>query len=356
MGPKLGASVALTGPEAEYGAQLRVVIELALADAGLPGVELEVVDDASDPTRAVQAAEALIDDPAVVAVVGPMNSWTCAVQAPLFHQAGLQHITNSASAPELSRGGWQTFRRMCPADDLQGDVLAAVAHRLVEAKRVAAIHDCTSFAEPLVDRFSERAGELGLEVVPAVGMTPGQVPDVLLEPLVARRPQALLIAGLEEPCRVAAQAMRRLGSDAVLLGTDAIKPTRVLVTDGPYEGPYLTCSTANAASVAPLLDARIRERHGRHDSIYTVEGYDATRMLLEALRRALAGAQQGDQRDDDLRRRVGVALAGLDDFAGAGGPIRFDDRGERLNPIVSIYRQEGSELRYLGTADDIVPL
>ena len=137
-----------------------MVLELALADAGLPGVELVVVDDASDPARAVEAARALIDDPAVVAVVGPMNSWTCAVQGPLFHEAALQQITNSASSPELSSAGWHTFRRMCPADDLQGDVLAVVARRLVEARRVAAVHDGTSFAEPLVHRFSERRERL----------------------------------------------------------------------------------------------------------------------------------------------------------------------------------------------------
>ena len=351
MRPKLGASVALTGPEAEYGAQLRVVLELALADADLPGVELVVVDDASDLARAVEAARALIDEPAVFAVVGPMNSWTCAVQAPLFHEAGLQQITNSASSPELSSAGWHTFRRMCPADDLQGDVLAAVARRLVEARRVAAVHDCTSFAEPLVHRFSERARKLGLEVGPAVGMTASGRLDRLLEPLVARRPQAVLVAGLEEPCRVAAQALRGLGCDAVFLGTDAIKPTRVLVTDGPFAGPYLTCSTANAANVAPELDARIRARHGRHDSIYTVEGYDAAGMLLEALIRALGASQR---REDNLRVCVGAALAKLDDFIGAGGPVRFDNRGERLDPVVSIYCQEGSELRYLGTADEVV--
>lgn len=351
MNPKLGASAALTGPEAEYGAQLRVAIELALADSDTPGVELVVVDDASDPERAEEAARTLIDDPAVFAVVGPMNSWTCAVQGPLFHAAGLQQITNSASSPELSSAGWRTFRRMCPADDLQGDVLAAVARRLVGARRVAALHDCTNFAEPLVHRFSERARDLGLEVEPAVGMSAGDQLDRLLEPLVARKPDALLIVGLEEPCRVAAQTLRRLGCDAVFLGTDAIKPTRVLMTDGPFAGPYLTCSTANAASVAPKLDARIRTRHGRHDSIYTVEGYDAAGILLEALRRALAVSPQ---RDDDLRVRVGEELDKLDDFVGAGGPIRFDDRGERVDPVVSVYCEEGSELRYLGTSDEVV--
>ena len=351
MRPKLGASVALTGPEAEYGAQLQVVLELALADADLPGVKLAVVDDASDPAFAVEAARALIDDPAVVAVVGPMNSWTCAVQGPLFHEAGLQQITNSASSPKLSSAGWQTFRRICPADDLQGDVLARIARQLVDARRVAAVHDCTSFAEPLVHRFLERASKIGLEVGPSIGMTASDSLDSLLEPLVAQRPQAVLVAGLEQPCRVAAQALRRLGCDAVLLGTDAIKPTCVLVTDGPFAGPYLTCSTANAAMVAPSLDAQVRARHGRHDSIYTVEGYDAAGMLLEALKRVLAGSPQ---RDDNLRARVGTALAKLDDFIGAGGPVRFDDRGERLDPVISIYRQEASKLRYLGISSEVL--
>lgn len=336
----LGASLALTGPEAPYGRQLRVALELALADAG-DQVTLLVADDEGDPAAAERAARRLAQSD-VVAVVGPMNSWTCEVQGPIFAAAGLAHVTPSASNPALSHQGWPTFFRACPSDEQQARVLAGVARHLAGAPRVAAIHDHTSFAEPLAMRFAEYATGLGLHVVGIAGITSDPATHAAVGPVVAAGPDAILVAGLEAECASAARALRAAGFRGTLLGTDAVKPTHTLLVPG-FPSPLLTNSATDARRQAPTFDARILERGGVHDSVYTVETYDVARHLADWLASHPA-ASRADALDA-LRRP----------FAGLAGSYRFTSAGERDHAPIGIYRDDEDGLRFLGTDADLLP-
>lgn len=338
----LGASLALTGPETVYANQLRHALELALEDAGTPSVSLYIEDDASEKEEARAAAERLAADPAVFAVVGPMNSWTAEVQAPIFARAGLAQLTPSASKPELSQRRWASFFRMCANDLEQGKVLARLAADVLHSRSVGTIHDGTSFGEPLANVFAQESERLGMDVSCRLGLRFGEESSfVSAARAVARhQPDAVLVVGLEDPCRDVARAMREEGVKSVFLGTDAIKPTQVLVTPG-FEGPYLTNAGTHAADQIPEFHRRFESRFGTHHSIYTVEAYDAARLLVEVMN------DVGRE-----RARVVEALRSLH-FEGMSGSIRFDDNGERRNPVIGFYRYDDG-LHYLGTAHQVL--
>lgn len=336
----LGASIALTGPEASYGGQLLQALELALEDEGYPPRSLLVVDDGSAAAPARIAADQLVRDPRVLAVVGPMNSWTCEVQAPIYHRAGIVHLTPSASNPRLAEQGWDTFFRMCPDDLLQGTVLAMVAAHIIGARAAAAVHDNTSFAEPLARRFLEEARRLGLKDAGVTGVRMGddQTYEQAAEAVGGWRTDVVLVVGLEEACRGAAVALRSAGVDAILLGTDAVKPTKALVTPGVNaRGPYLTNSGTDARQQAREFHQRFIARYGRHDSIYTVETYDAARLLIGILRTP----------DNKDRERVRASVRSAS-YQGLSGPIAFTSSGERANPRIGVYRCDGDALTFLG--------
>lgn len=334
----IGASLALTGPEEAYARQLLAALELSLEDTG-GLVDLIVVDDKSDAGAARCAAERLADSPAI-AVVGPMNSWTCGVQGPIFAAAGLAHVTPSASNPALALHGWRTFFRACPSDKRQAGALAWVAKHLAAADRVASVHDDTSFAAPLSDAFVAESRSLGLEVTAVAAADGSSGERARLAALVAGLPQAVLVAGLEEACARAAGVLRDVGSTAILLGTDAVKPTHVLRKDGT-PAPYLTNSAADARRQAPELHERLTARLGRHDSVYTIETYDVARHLATILI-----AQPTLTRAEllELLRQP---------FEGLGGRYAFDARGERPDAAVAVYRDDAEGLKYLGTAAEL---
>ena len=158
----LGCSLALNGPEMNYGQQMLHALEMAVEDENMPSLKLRIEDDGSEEGQARAAAERLASDPQVFAVVGPMNSWTCEAESPVYSQAGLVQMTPSASSPDLCRQGWKTLFRMCPNDIVQGNVLARVAHELVQAKRVAAVHDRTAFGKPLAQVFLDESRSTGI--------------------------------------------------------------------------------------------------------------------------------------------------------------------------------------------------
>ena len=128
------------------------------------------------------------------------------------------------------------------------------------------------------------------------------------------------------------------------LGTDAIKPTRVLVTDG-FEGPYLTNSGTHASDQAPAFHQRFESTFGTHHSIYTVEAYDAAHLLMEVLN------EVGLER---LERAKVIESLKSRSFDGLSGTVRFDDRGERQDAAIGIYRYDASEgLQYLKSSHEL---
>ena len=338
----LGASLALTGPETVYANQLRCALELGLEDAGNPSVSLHIEDDASEKEVALVAAERLAANPAVLAVVGPMNSWTAEVQAPIFARAGLAQLTPSASKPDLSQRGWESFFRMCANDLEQGKVLARLAANVLCSRSVGIIHDGTSFGQPLGAVFAQESEQLGMEVSCCLGITFGEQSSFISAARVVARhqPDVVLVVGLEDPCQAVALAMRDEGVNSVFLGTDAVKPTQVLVTPG-FEGPYLTNAGTHATDQVPEFHHRFESRFGPHHSIYTVEAYDAARILVDVV-------------NDVGPERAGViqALRSLH-FEGMSGSISFEDNGERRNPVIGIYRYDKG-LHYLGTAHQVL--
>ena len=337
----LGVSLALTGPEGVYARQLRKAIELALDDERqLSPVDIIVADDCAEAGAAARAATRLAESD-IVAVVGPMNSWTCEVQGPIFARAGLVHITPSASNPELTRRGWPGFFRMCPGDLEQARVLARVARDLVRGRSVAAVHDGTAFAAPLAAAFLDASRQSGLDVGPVAAVQLDEAESFLhaADLIAAARPDAVFIAGLEDPCRLAASAIRAAGSGATFLGTDAIKPSRSLVTPGAVDGPYLTNAGVDAAQRAPRFHERFETRFGPHHSIYTVEAYDAIRLLAAAVRRAGAPTRAG----------VLEAIRTMPPHPGLDGEVSFDARGERISPHLGVYRWDGSQMRFVGS-------
>lgn len=335
----IGVSLALTGPERVYARQLRDAIQLACDDEQTPDpVTIVIEDDFADAAAAADAARRLASSD-VLGVVGPMNSWTCAAQGPILAGAGLVQITPSASNPELTRCGWSGFFRMCPSDVEQACALAWVARQLIGAHRVGMVHDGTSFAQPLAAAFLAASRAQGIDAGPSLAVQTGEPASFLsaAEALTASSVDAVFIAGLEEPCRQAAVAIRAAGSRAVFLGTDAIKPTWCLVTDGGVDGPYLTGAAVDAREGAPAFHARFEARFGPHYSIYTIEAYDAIRILASAIRRANSRTRDGVREE---MRTLGA-------HSGVGGEIRFDDRGERIAPRLGIYRWDGSAVRFL---------
>jgi branched-chain amino acid transport system substrate-binding protein len=147
-----------------------------------------------------------------------------------------------------------------------------------------------------------------------------------MEGLVEASPATVVIvAGAEDAARWV-RAVREKAPAVQVFGCQAMGRARFRELAGPAaEGvrfPLLFLPDATDPKAAPFLERFAAERDRPPD--YTaVLTYDATRLLLEAIRRA-----------GPNRARIREALTQLSPWPGLAGPIRFDGTGQNLRTDV----------------------
>jgi branched-chain amino acid transport system substrate-binding protein len=123
VGPISGA-IAHLGKDNENGARLAVeeINAAGGVQVGDKTVKLELVtgDDKADPKDGTLVAQKMIDE-GVVALVGHLNSGTTIPASKLYSDAGLSHISPSATAVKLTEQGFKTTFRLVARDE---DLLA----------------------------------------------------------------------------------------------------------------------------------------------------------------------------------------------------------------------------------------
>src|ERR1700686_5386725 len=100
--------------------------ELAVAerkDAG-GGAGTKVVpmalDDKADAETGKAVAKSFCDDPAILGVVGHVNSGVAIVTGKVYADCGLAVITPMASNPQVTESGFTTIFRLTNRDDRKG--------------------------------------------------------------------------------------------------------------------------------------------------------------------------------------------------------------------------------------------
>ena len=153
---KLGVAGPMTGPNAAFGAQLQKGTEQAVDDINAKGgilgnkITLDVGDDVSDPKQGVSVANKFVGD-GVKYVVGHFNSGVTIPASDVYLENNMLMITPSATNPTLTeKGKWDVFRT-CGRDDQQGMVAAKYIETTLKGKKIAILHDKTTYGKGLAD-------------------------------------------------------------------------------------------------------------------------------------------------------------------------------------------------------------
>ena len=310
---------------------MRRAAELAVKEINARGgvrgrpLALRIMDDSGRPDLAIRIAQQLVDDPAVVAVIGHLNSSAALAAGRIYGEARrpVVMISPSASSPDLSGINPFVFRA-CPSDVSHGAQLARYARHMLNARRVGVMYLDDDYGRGLRLSFVGEFKRLGGEVIeedPMLSTTPS------LEPYVTRLQQsggvdALILATDLGGAQLALREMSRAGVHWTTLGGDALSG---IEQSGPLaEGVRMSVAylvdqagDRNAQFVAAYARAYPGERPD-HRGATT---YDIVHLLATVLRDA--GPQRRAVRD-----RVARVGRDLPPFEGVTGRIAFDDRGD----------------------------
>ena len=339
----IGHVASMSGPTADFGSSTDHGIRMALAeinDAGgvLGGRKIELVteDNRSVTPEARTAAQKLISRDRVVALLGDVASSRSLAMAPLAQETQTPMLSPASTNPKVTEVGDYIFRS-CFIDSFQGDAIATFAMKDLGLKRFAILYAANSdYSVGLRDTLETNIKAMGGEVVAVEGYQEGADKDFSgqLTKIKAASPEAVFVPGYYTEVGLILQQGRRLGMDMPFLGTDGWEGAQMMEIAGDAaNGCYYTNHYAqgqDTPGLAEFADA-YRAEHGGPPNAWAVLGYDAMKLMADAIDRA--GTTDGPALRD--------ALAATENFQGLTGSITINDRRNAAKPIVVVKIEGG---------------
>jgi branched-chain amino acid transport system substrate-binding protein len=332
-------------------------IKLALSESDYKAGKFEIEyadwDDATAGagqwTAEAETANAnrAVRDPDVMVYIGTYNSGAAKISMPILNKAGLLMISPANTWPGLTKPGMgdpgepEMYRptgkvnyvRMVPTDDLQGPMGARWAHEM-GVKRVYVLDDNEVYGKGIATLFIEECQNLGMEVL---GHESIDVKAQEFKPLMATirglQPDLVYFGGTTQ------SKGGQIAKDMLAAGLDC----KLMVPDACYEEAFIESAGAENVNdrcyvtfgglppdkqtgAGARFVEKYQERFGSMPQVYSIYGYEAAKVAVEAIR--LAGVKD--------RAAILKACLAIKDFdQGALGTWSFDVNGDSTLGTVS---------------------
>ena len=345
----------------DFGRGILHSVELAVQEANaanaVPGWTLKVValDDSSDPEKGKAAAATMIADESVVGIVGPYNSGVSAAMLPALSAANLTLVSPSNTLTSLTLGDdlsnpkrqYTNYFRMVGADDKQGVFLAEQA---LEAgyKSVAVVSETKAVSKGLADifvaAFTAKGGTVSVREVVADGATDF---SGFIGKAAAAKPDAVFFGGEYPVAATLRKQALAAGLAVPVMGGDGIKDDALIAQAGKDAEGVLASSVGvpveQMTTAATFEAAYTAAGFADASSAYGPYAYDAANAII----RALPAVLNGQAKPIDARSLLLKALTTVS-FDGASGKVAFDQYGDTLYPVFTLYVVKGGVWTPLG--------
>lgn len=318
----------LTGADAPFGGNVRDGAQLAVDqhNAANPGcqVQLKAFDTEGDPQKATAIAPQIVDDAAIVGLVGPTWSGETKATGSVFDQAGLVALTPAATNPSLSEQGWKTFFRGLSSDAVQGPSLANYLKNSVGVKKACVIDDSTDAGVGQADAVRQTLGPI-TDTACSISVKKGDKDfSAAVTQVKNQSPDVVVYASYYTEAALLLQQLRDAGYTGLFSGPDGLKdPQFVKAAGEAAKGAVLSCPCGPApASFSEAYTAEF----GQAPGTYSVEAYDLAAILLKGID---SGAITRDALREFVRGYTGQGVA---------REYRWTDTGELTSNMIWIYK------------------
>lgn len=341
---------ALTGPEATFGLSSRNGIMLAIEEinksGGLLGktVELKFYDTLGTNEEARNSIEKLISLDRVVAVLGEVASSRSLAGAPIAQKHQIPMVTPSSTNPSVTQKGNYIFR-VCFIDPFQGEVMAKFAYKSLKLRKAAILRDTQSeYSMGLADYFIKTFQGLGGTIVADEQYVAGDVVfESQLSKINEKNPEFIFVPGYYAEAALVARQAREMGIKVPLMGGDGWDSESLVeiagdAISGSYFSNHYTLEDprAEVQNFIKVYEARF----GAKPDANAASGYDAARILFEAI--AKANSTSGPAIRD--------ALAQTKNFKGVTGVISINENRDAIKSAV-VLQVKGKEFKFVDSID-----
>ncbi|MBK8026231.1 MAG: branched-chain amino acid ABC transporter substrate-binding protein [Chloroflexi bacterium] len=330
---KVASQSPLSGPQSVLGISIRNSVELAIEQLQGPlnelGFTVEYIpfDDQANPDVGVSNAQNIVNDAAILAVVGHLNSGVALPSSEVYNDNDLVMVSPANTNVNITDRGYATVHRVCGRDDTQGAAGAAFAATLDGVESVYVLHDTTAYGQGVAEFFMAEAEAQGLEVMGFEGTEEAANFDGIIQPILALEPDLIYFGGIYSQTGIFISQARSAGYEGFFMGPDGFDSSEFAELSGDAGvGTYYT-SVAAPVTVyenAEQFAADYEEKFGEGVQPFGAQSYDSTAIVLQAL----AAAIEANGGEMPTRAQVAEAVRATEGFAGLTGDVTFDDNGD----------------------------
>lgn len=358
---KIGVILSESGSQEPLGKPEKKAIELFVerinAEGGIQGCPIEVIikDDASDPSRALQAAVELLDQEEVVAIIG---SSTTGATLSIKQETNARKIPliSMAAGVEIMEGDFSyVFRTPPTSAEAAGKALAYIT-KVMGKKKIAVLYDTNAFGTDGRDTLKRLASSYGVEITVTEGYDSNATEEAIDTHLVnvkASDPEVVVVWGTNPGPAKIAKRMKDKGINIPFMGSHGIANKTFIDLAGEAANGILFPAgkmliwqkalkpgTPQYDLMKDFSDAYYA-RYGEQPNTFAGHGWDAILILTEALKRT-----GGETSPDKLREAI-EKTQGLVGTAGVFNYSPSNHNGLSPEDLVVVEIRNGSwELAY----------
>ncbi len=340
---KIGLMCPLTGAYASEGQDMKNIVEL-LADelnesGGINGKKVEIIlgDDGSDARNSSMAAQRLSTQD-VVAVIGTYGSSNTEASQNTFDESKIIQIANGSTSVRLTEKGLKYFFRTCPRDDSQG-VAAFNTLKKLGYKKIAVLHDNSSYAKGLADETKDLLEKAGINIVFYEALTPKENDySAILTKMKAKNPDVVFFTGYYSEAGLLLRQRMEMNWNIPFVGGDATNNVDLVKISGKKPANGFTCISpplpqdllSNEAK--SFLSKYKKKNNSSPSSIWSVLSGDGFKVIANAIGKVGTDPDKlADYLHNDLK-----------DLQGLTGKISFNEKGDRIGDVYRKYVVDGN--------------
>jgi len=338
---RFGVGAPVTGSDAAFGAQLKNGAEQAIADineaGGILGKKIVVSygDDVADPKQGVSVANNFAGE-GVKFVIGHFNSGVTMPTSEVYQENGILQITPGSTNPRITeRNMWNIFRT-CGRDDQQGAIAGNYIAANFQGKKVAIVHDKTTYGQGLADETKKTMNAKGIQEVLYEGVGAGEKDfSALVSKIKSSGADLVYWGGVHTAGGLIVRQMRDQGVTAVMMGGDGITSDEFAAIGGPgVDGTLMTYGPdPRKRPEAKAVVDKFRAKNFEPEA-YTLYSYAAVQVIKQA-------AEEAKSLDP---KKVAEVMHSGRTFSTVIGDISYDKKGDvtRLDYVMYVWKKDPS--------------
>jgi branched-chain amino acid transport system substrate-binding protein len=290
---------------------------------------VKVFDSQGDPTKATPLATQIVQDPSIIALVGPGFSGESLATGKTFFQAGLPGISPSATNVTITQQGWTTYHRVIGNDSAQGAADAKYIQDTAKASKVYVIDDGSDYGKGLASYVNKG---LGSAVTGTDTVQTGQTDfSATVAKVTGSGADAVFYGGYYAEAGLLVKQLRQAGYKGLFMSGDGSEDPAFVKAAGA-EAANGAILSAPAGPAPADFNTKYKAVNGTDSGLYSSQSYDATNIIL-------AGVEAGKTSHQDLNDFIGSYTGD-----GVSGPIAFDSNGDIKTSTIYAYKVENGKL------------